>query len=129
MKYTIVTPHPHNLRDEIIKRVQDGEDKNESKIDTWIVQKATFKGNDGKTFEEEVLVHDTDAWKEVGGIRLIEDKDGNSQIHVRFFYWSNYPKDKRDNSQELYIDGRLTELLLVHFSDDIRSINLTEVNN
>ena len=128
MEYVIVTPHPTDLRNEIIQNVKDGEDKKESCIDTWEVQTASFRDKDGELFNEKVLVHNTSAWKEVGGIRLIVDKKGNSQIHARFFYWSNYAKENRNSSQELYLYGRLTELLLAHFNESIRSINITGIS-
>ena len=128
MKYTIVTTRPKSLRDEVLDFVKKGKDKNDSSIDTWVVKVATFKGKDGKSFDEEVLVHCTQAWENVGGIRLIVDKDGNNQLHAIFFYWSDFSKDERDNTQELYLYGRLTELLLVHFNDSIKSIMMTEVN-
>ena len=127
MKYIIVTPHPKDCKEEILQCVKDGEDRNGSSIDTWMVKTVRFRTEDDKTFTEDVLVHNVLEWKDTGYIRLFVDKQGNNQIHAKFYYWSKFPEEERDGSHELYIYGRLTELLLVHFSDSIRSIMITEI--
>lgn len=127
MQYTIVTPHPKDCREEIIQCVKDREDKNESVIDTWIVKNVRFKTDDGKTFSEDVLIHNVAAFKDAGFVRLFVDKQGNGRVYAKFSYWSTFPLEDQDGSQELYIYGRLTELLLVHFNESIRSIQITKV--
>ena len=126
MEYTIVTGHPKQLRSEIIECVRKGEDSNGNDIHTWEVKSATFKGKDGIEFTEDVLVHTTQAWEEVGGLRLIVDESANSKLYAHFFYWGDYAKDQRDDSQPSYLYGRVTELLLVHFMEGIRSVMIKQ---
>ena len=125
MQYSILTPHPIDCRKEIIQCVKNGEEKNGSNIQTWEVRTATFHEG-GKEISEEVLVHAAQAWEKVGGLRLIVDKEGNSILYAKFFYWSDYPKDKRDESQPSYLYGRITELLLAYFMDGKRSVSITK---
>lgn len=125
MNYAIVTGLPKQLRCDIVESVKNGEDKNGSDIQTWDVKNATFR-EDGKEISEEVLVHTAQAWKNVGGLRLIIDKEGNNKLYVKFFYWSDYSKDLRDESLPSYLFGRVTELLLAHFFDEIRAISITK---
>lgn len=91
MQYTIVTPHPKDFLEEIIQCVKDGEDKSESAIDTWIVQKVRFVTDDGKERIEDVLIHDVPAFKDAGYIRLFVDKEGNSKVYAKFCYWNKFP--------------------------------------
>ncbi len=126
MDYTIVAPHPKELREEIIQCIKDERDSNDSAIDTWEVRNIKFKKADGTTYNEDVLVHNAKAWKDIGYIRLKLDLQGNLKLYAQFRYWDKYPEKERDGSHELYLDGRLTELLLVHFVDDIRSIQINK---
>ena len=126
MEYTIVTSNPSKLRREILDCVKNGKDSNGNNINTWENRVVKFRDGKGNVFSEEVLVHDVDAWRDVGYIRLIPDEDGNSRLYARFSYWNEYPIKDRDGSHELYLFGRLSELLLVHFMSGIKAIHIVK---
>lgn len=126
MEYSIVTSNPLDLRYEILDCVKNGQDLKGGNISTWVVRIVNFNIAGGKTKKETILVHDTDAWRDVGCIQLVPDENGNSKLYARFFYWNSFPAKDRDGSHELYLFGRLSELLLVHFMDKIRAIHIVK---
>lgn len=126
MKYSIVTPKPKDLKSLILKNVKDGKDNNDSSIDTWEVRSVTFTEKDNKRIIEDVLVHTTQAWAETGCIRLVVDEQSQRHVYAKFYYWDSFPKEQRDGTHELYLYGRLTELILVHFYDRITSVMITK---
>ena len=126
MKYSIVASKPKDLRSLILKSVRDGKDTHDSSIDTWEVRVVTINKKDGTKTTEEMLVHTTQAWADWGCIRLVVDKESQRHVYAQFLYWDNIPQEDCDGTHELYLYGRLTELLLVHFNEKITSVMITQ---
>lgn len=105
MNYIIYTPSAAKLKKEILDRVSEKIDASGKGIATWLCVE-TDTG-------DRVLVHTSDQWAEKGCI-TIQQVPGCNQLQVRFHYWDSY-EDKSNDDDKIML-GRLTELVLVHFS-------------
>ncbi len=118
MIYKIETNDAQLLRNEIVECIKQGKDEFEREIDTWKIE-IVNKNRD-------VLVHNTDQWKEKGNLHLdIDEQDNSKIICVTFHYWKKCPKEERSKDDEKYILGRFTELILVHFGNQVNSIEIS----
>jgi hypothetical protein len=105
MNYIIHTPSAARLKEEILGRVSEKVDANGKGIVTWQVAETDSS--------EKILVHTADQWAEKGCI-VLKQVPGRNELQVRFHYWDSW--EERNNEDDKIMLGRLTELLLVHFS-------------
>ena len=104
MNYVIQTPSARRLKEEIIKSVESKADANGNGIATWQCVE-TDAG-------DKALVLTEGQWAEKGCITLTQVAEHN-ELQVRFLYWETC--EDRENSDDKYMLGRFTELLLSHF--------------
>lgn len=105
MNYIIQTPSVARLKKEILDSVEAKVDANGKGIVSWQIAE-TDAG-------EKVLVHTRDQRAEKGGI-VLGQVSGRNELQVRLIYWESC--EDRNNDDDKIMLGRLTELVLVHFS-------------
>lgn len=116
MKYIISTNDASNVINTIFDCVKKGEDLQKGKIDSWKVRTINRKN---------YLVHTPEQWADKGCLTLTSNEQ-NDKITVKFYYWSSYPKDQRNDVDEKYILGRFTELLMVHFDAQYNKVAINK---
>lgn len=105
MNYIIQTPSARRLIKEILDSVTAKVDAYGKGIASWQCVE-TNKG-------DRVLVHTTYQLAEKGCIALRQEP-GCNDLQVRFYYWDSCVQRANDDAN--YLQGRFTELILVHFS-------------
>lgn len=121
MEYEIKTDDAKKAVKTIFDCVKKREDPQEKNIQTWDVKLTTEN--------EQVLVHTAKTfegeqqWANKGCLAFTPNKE-NDVITVKFYYWSTYPKEQRDENDKNYILGRFTELMLVHFPTLFQEIHI-----
>ena len=104
MNYIIQTPSARKLKEEILVRVSAKVDANGYGIATWQCVETDSA--------DKALVLTEGQWAEKGCITLTQVA-GRNELQVKFFYWETC--EDRENSDDKYMFGRFTELLLAHF--------------
>lgn len=118
MRYILKTEDAAKLRNTILSCVKEKIDPKEKDIRSWNV--ITLKDSG-----EKVLIHTTNQWEDKGNLHLKVSKD-NMDLEVYFHYWSRFPEENRSGDEAEYLFGRFTELLLVHFWDNIMKVEITK---
>ncbi len=104
MNYIIQTPSARELKEEILEKVSAKVDGNGLGITTWQCVETNSSDKD--------LVLTKKQWAEKGCVTLTQVA-GKKELKVKFFYWETC--NDRENSDDKYLLGKFTELVLVHF--------------
>lgn len=100
VKYIVRVDNAQDLKDEIIYRISQQVDQYGRDILTWGIY---------NTNDDTVIEHTKDQWEDKGCIAIIVNDD-NDKLMFKFHYWDSYPKEYRNDIDEKYLLGRLTEL-------------------
>lgn len=112
MRYIIYAEDAQRLKDEIIYRVSNSEDKKGCSIDTWSIYNIN---------NDIVIEHTTGQWENKGCL-LLKVNDDNNKILVTFKYYNSCSDEDVSENDEGYILGRFSELLLVHFQGEYHHV-------
>lgn len=115
MTYEIYTNNATELIKKIFTCCENGEDLRGVDIDTW----DTTQTKNGI----KVLIHTTNQWEDKCNIH-IDPSPENDVIIVKARYWKKFAEEKRSGTELDYLLGRFTELILVHFKDEVFSIDI-----
>lgn len=116
MNYIIQTPSARELKEEILAKVSAKVDGNGLGITTWQCVETNCS--------DKVLVYTENQWAEKGCVTLTQVA-GRKELKVKFFYWETC--NDRENSDEKYLLGKFTELVLIHFYYHVDKIMIVKL--
>jgi len=109
------TEAPVRLRADIINTIKKGtQTKVGGTITTWEIG------------PKDVLIHIAEQWKPEGGFEMIPDtSDPDKNAHRLDFKYISFQTAKKPDKHatQRYLEGRLLEMLLVHFRDSFSFIS------